>query len=507
MSSERAYPTALAPAVPVASDTLLLASSLAVLLLSTADTGVIAGATRACWLGVFCLLCATNLGSATSAYVAAATLYGTRKLDGWGSPLERPDNFALMLLVGALAIAATQRASPARRQTSARLTAKAEYAAALFVAYGLVQGAAFGILNRWIFAWFMRAFGIPFVIYILLRRAALGVREVRAFATGITILTAYAAAFTILEKFRLEGYVLPPWIGEENASSSMLAASYRMGGLMMQYEWNGYLLGLGLCLTVLAARLRGRSTPWDAVVVGMTLVALALTLTRGAWLATALAGAVLMARPAGTPAATALKRTVLVFGIVTAAIGLTVAAPRSLQERAGDSDTMYFRFTVWATAGRVAAAHPLTGVGFTKFPTYAPDYLQTVGDRAPQSLLADEEGVSVHNTLIEVAVEFGLIGLALYVPAVLWQFWLAYGAMKTRWGGYGGAWVIALGVTYFINGQFVFAHELVVNVIYYATLGMLAGARTLHAPQPGADVLSAHEGDRYVRAYTSLPVR
>ncbi|MEU6536507.1 O-antigen ligase family protein [Streptomyces sp. NPDC047000] len=151
------------------------------------------------------------------------------------------------------------------------------------------------------------------------------------------------------------------------------------------------------------------------------LVPLALSFSRGAWIATAV-GCLAQLALAG------LRRAVKVVAVVVAAgvvlVGGAGVGTERLQERLGSigqvadapDQSVVDRYSLWAAAAGMWREHPLTGVGLKDFPEYRDGY-------APLALSSgsDTEGagaafrrqplLSPHNMYLLVLGEQGLIGL------------------------------------------------------------------------------------------------
>ena len=91
------------------------------------------------------------------------------------------------------------------------------------------------------------------------------------------------------------------------------------------------------------------------------------------------------------------------------------------------------RVRIWATAGRVIAAHPLTGVGVRGFRYAYPAYAQ------PGDAFVDDDGgtgaAHAHQLVLEVLSETGVIGLALWLAgacAALRAWWRAAPGARER---------------------------------------------------------------------------
>lgn len=190
---------------------------------------------------------------------------------------------------------------------------------------------------------------------------------------------------------------------------------------------DGRIIGFGIIATAnYAAMLMGAVALWLSqldipdrgwsvlrwVAVGFPLVFIALTQSRGTWLAL---GACVLLMPLWRP-----ERTVrwLALGILALAIVALVAAAAGwtvLLER-GTS----LRPDLFAQAGQLVAAHPFGGLGLGE-----PFTLWVKG----------QPYVHTHNVLTQVAVELGLPGLLLAVAVwlpVAWQGWRHRGSPQGR---------------------------------------------------------------------------
>lgn len=144
----------------------------------------------------------------------------------------------------------------------------------------------------------------------------------------------------------------------------------------------------------------------------LVVAALALTLSRGAWLGAA-AGLAVYLWLSGT----ALPRRRAVFLIALAAAAVLVAAV-ILRPTAKASDSA--RWALWESVARSVPRHPWLGTG--------PDSIQTVlrkerTDGFIRALGPTKSQVSAHNDLLQILVTLGLAGLAAYL-------WLLAGAWR-----------------------------------------------------------------------------
>jgi O-antigen ligase len=184
----------------------------------------------------------------------------------------------------------------------------------------------------------------------------------------------------------------------------------------------GALLGYGIVVTLaLGLALRGRARTALVALAGALVVPLGLSLSRGAWIATA--AAVLLTLlvfnwRAALAAGCALGLAVAVASLRDSATG-TAGNERltSIVSSGNEPDrSVRDRYALWSAAGAMWADHPILGVGMKDFATYRDSY-------APMALSAgsdvDDRGsgfrreplLSAHNQYLMVAAEQGTVGI------------------------------------------------------------------------------------------------
>jgi O-antigen ligase len=209
----------------------------------------------------------------------------------------------------------------------------------------------------------------------------------------------------------------------------------------------GALIGYGLIVTLaLGLALRGRARIALLAAAAFEVAPLGLTLSRGAWIATVCAVAVLLTIFSWRLAAALTATAALVVAVVvsTAAGGgdrssgtvderLTSIVSSGSQPDRSVAD----RYALWRTAGGIWADHPVLGVGLKDFAVYRDSY-------APMSLSAGSDvgqsgsGVSrepllsAHNQYLMVASEQGTVGILAFGGLLAT---LALGALRRRRSG------------------------------------------------------------------------
>ncbi len=113
----------------------------------------------------------------------------------------------------------------------------------------------------------------------------------------------------------------------------------------------------------------------------------------------------------------AVFATVLVLGVVWAA-----ATSSSNLDRIRHIGTGNGRVDLWTIALRMGSAHPVNGVGLAGFPDASADYLRRPGrlqsGRVGAQLVLDKPH-EAHNSYLQLFAETGIVGLALFIGAVM----------------------------------------------------------------------------------------
>jgi O-antigen ligase len=246
----------------------------------------------------------------------------------------------------------------------------------------------------------------------------------------------------------------------------------RARGPFLQPVANGAALNI-LGLIALDAYGRGRLHGLSAIllIVGLPLAILA-TLTRSVWLGFGLTTVLLFRWTASRR----VRRVCWAFLFSGAVALLLVAAGKASEEADGrltDGETVNFRLAAYEAGWTMFEERPFLGWGASRVQTELADRIE--GFRG--------EVFVVHNTYLEILLEHGLLGFALYV-------WLAISLMHV--GRYAGAserypankaflrgirgrtlWLFLLSV-YFINAMFVVMNYQFVNGLLFTIGGVLA---------------------------------
>jgi putative inorganic carbon (HCO3(-)) transporter len=241
-------------------------------------------------------------------------------------------------------------------------------------------------------------------------------RRARWFATALFIALTAVAALSIVqvatcggERLTAKALGLPPVL------SSFFGKCHRAHGFYSIYMTLGGVLAMVLVLTLPRLMyLRHRAAAAAAWLVGA--VGFALTLVRGAWVGFGVGVAVLVC--------TVRRQTVIFVGLLLVAAAV-LSVPAVFQRVLSFVDvtdpTARERVAMIYTGVALLREHPIVGIGPGQvkrlYPQYAPAY-------------AVRKNTShVHNTPLQIAVERGLVGMALW----LWVFGAFFARVLAIW--------------------------------------------------------------------------
>src|SRR5271155_904802 len=311
-------------------------------------------------------------------------------------------------------------------------------------------------------------FIVPFTLFHL---AALIFREERRlerFELFAVVVLAYLSFTSIAFLVGAKSLIFPRFILDESLGYHV----DRARGPLLQAVANGVSLNL-LGVLALHAVLRGRIRGLKAAVLLASLpVAILATMTRAVWLSFAVSVMVLIFR-------THNRRLRLICVAVTmvGTLGLLIALSfddqrRALTERLKESGPLDFRRAVYAAGWEMFLEKPLTGWGINQMPAELARHVSGY----------KEKELYPHNTYLELLVEHGVFGLALYA----WLMWeilrLGRGAVPRaeREGflnlQFHAMWPVLLGI-YWVNAALVVMNYQFVNGLLFTMAGMLAAQR------------------------------
>ncbi len=308
-------------------------------------------------------------------------------------------------------------------------------------------------------------FVVPFCLFHV---GALVFREegsLRRFEFFSLLVLAYlcftAIAFLLNAKF----LIFPRFILDESLGYHV----DRARGPLLQAVANGVSLNL-LGILALHAYLRGRIRGIKApLLLGALPVAILATMTRAVWLSFAVSVGILIVR-SGNRKLRRISAAVALIGMVALLVTLTVDDRRhAISDRLQDSGPVEFRRAVYAGSWEMFLEKPFVGWGINRMPTELARHVSGYRHRE----------LYPHNTYLELLVEHGIAGLALYLW-LMWEIWrLGRGRIPPMERGgflnrqFHSMWPVLMGV-YLVNASLVVMNYQFVNGFLFTLAGMLA---------------------------------
>jgi O-antigen ligase len=313
---------------------------------------------------------------------------------------------------------------------------------------------------------------VPFVLYHLAAYLFDDARSLRHFETFSLIVLGYLSLVAIFFMFDLKALIFPRYILDEGLGIH----ADRARGPFLQAVANGVtlnLLGLVAFNSFRRGRLRGVLALLFLTALPLAIVA---TKTRAVWLS--FAGSILL---------------LLFFSpskrLRRACIGLVIAGSLALLsavacsdgttalcERLEERGPVMFRMAIYQAGWEMFLKKPITGWG-------AVDMQAGLSKRISDF---HQETFFFHNTYLEIAVQYGLVGLVLYLWIVVNLFKLGRKPPGFSTGQsfldteFRALWPLLLGV-YFLNGAFVVMNYQFVNGFLFAVAGLLVAQNRHHA--------------------------
>lgn len=317
-------------------------------------------------------------------------------------------------------------------------------------------------------------FVVPFALFHLAGVVFAEERFLRQFELFALVVLAYLSFTAIAFLVGATELIFPRFI----LDGSLGYHVDRARGPLLQAVANGVSLNL-LGLLALHAFRRQRIRGLKAgILIASLPVAILATMTRAVWLSFTATMVVLMVRSPNRCVRRLCVGLVLAGGVALLVILNFPALRTSLADRLEEKGPVEFRQAVYAGGWQMFLERPLTGWGVNQMPSELARHVS--GYR--------ESVLYPHNTYLEILVEHGLIGLALYVW-LMWELWrLGRGAIpRTERHGFldrqfHSLWPILLGV-YWVNATLVVMNYQFVNGLLFTIAGMLAAQRRRAAVQ------------------------
>jgi O-antigen ligase len=286
----------------------------------------------------------------------------------------------------------------------------------------------------------------------------------RQFETFTLIVLAYLCFVSIAFLVGATALIFPRYILDEGLGIH----ADRARGPFLQAVANGVTLNM-LGLLALDAFRRRRLRGWTAGWLLMSLpLAILATLTRAVWISFA-GSIVLVWRRTSSQRLRRVSRQLMLAGVVALIGVLAFAVMRTtLQDRAEERGPVEIRLAVYQAGWQMFLERPFSGWGVNQMP---PELAHRMSDYHLQAFWP-------HNTYLEILVEHGIAGLALYGWLIVGLFRLGRcpaGARESSIldGEFRKMWPVLVGV-YLLNATFVVMNYQFVNGLLFTLAGMLA---------------------------------
>ncbi len=316
---------------------------------------------------------------------------------------------------------------------------------------------------------------VPFTLFHLAGLVFTQERRFRQFEIFALAVLAYLSFTAIASLAGADSLIFPRFIVDKSLGYQL----DRARGPFLQAVANGMSLNLLGLLAVHAYRRGSVRGSKMVLLLASVPIAILATMTRTVWLSFAATVVALVFLSKEGRVRRACMVLTLVAGMGLAVVVCSTAFLGALSDRVEERGPIDFRAAVYAGSWQMFLERPFTGWGFHQMPANLPRYVSGY----------NESTLYPHNTYLEMLVEQGAAGLALYLW-LMWELWrLARGAVPAgeRRGfldvEFHRMWPILLAV-YWINAATVVMSYQFVNGLLFTIAGMLA------AQQRRAEALS-----------------
>jgi O-antigen ligase len=377
-----------------------------------------------------------------------------------------PDRILLATAIAAVLFNPTFRRRPLPRHPDPAVA----FMAAAF-AFALVSAAASGTLfdRDSAFALVERFGAIPFLLYVAARTAIRTQRQREVVLAGFVVLGGYLGLTALFETLKISPLIIPAYIDDPTIG----ILPDRARGPFLEPATNGLALFACAGASLIAARTwrSGWARSAAVLVAGLCFAGLLFTLTRQVWVAAIVSSLVVALcmprlRPWLVPGALTAAAAVAVLVLTIPGLSETVA------ERRAQQSTIYDRVNLNNAAINAIEAHPLTGVGWQAFRPVTAEYAEL----HPNIPLTAMGGTVVHNLFLAYGADLGLVGLTLWLVALV----LAVGGTLVRRGPPESRpwWALLLGVSLFFGVIAMFEYPQTFSIVLVFLLaGIVRGAQ------------------------------
>ena len=313
-------------------------------------------------------------------------------------------------------------------------------------------------------------FFVPFSLFHLAGLVFREERRLRQFEIFALVVLAYLCFTSIAFLVDAKSLIFPRFILDE----SLGYHADRARGPLLQAVANGVslnLLGVLALHALLRERIRGLRA---AVLLASLPVAILATMTRAVWVSFAVSVGVLIFRSHNRR-----LRLICVAVVIVGVLGLLIALSfddqrRALTDRLRESGPLDFRQAVYAGGWQMFLEKPFAGWGVNQMPGELVRHVSGYKEKGKE--------LDPHNTYLELLVEHGIFGLALY-GWLMWEIWRLGRGPVPRAERHGllnqqfhSMWPVLLGI-YWVNAAVVVMNYQFVNGLLFTMAGMLAAQR------------------------------
>jgi len=314
---------------------------------------------------------------------------------------------------------------------------------------------------------------VPFTLYQLAAHIFNDGRSLRRFETFSLIVLAYLSLTAIFFMLDAKQFIFPRYILDEGLGYH----ADRARGPFLQAVANGVtlnLLGLAALNSFRRRRLRGVLAILFLIALPLAIVA---TKTRAVWLSFALSILVLLFFSPSQRMRRACLCFVLAGSIGLGAVVTFADGHTSLSDRLEERGPVMFRMAIYQAGWEMFLEKPLAGWGAADMQT---ELSKRISD-------FHQEQFFFHNTYLEIVVQYGLVGLLLYVWIVFDLFKLGRRTNQPSFSTdnsfldqeFRDLWPLLLGV-YLLNGSFVVMNYQFVNGFLFTLAGLLVAQNRRH---------------------------
>jgi O-antigen ligase len=260
-------------------------------------------------------------------------------------------------------------------------------------------------------------FAVPFAVFTLAPFAFRTPRDRDIFLGCFVAFGAYVGLTTLFQTLGLDALVFPRFLSDPSVGATLQGLQERARGPFLEAVVNG--VGLYVCAVAAAVSFASWRRRWAraaaAAVIPLCVLGMMFTLTRSIWLGAIVATTLTMMTTRGLrrfllPAAASATVIVLVTLAVMPSFGLR------FDQRSAERRSVWERQNVDAAALTMVSQRPLLGFGLGTFNEQNSDYFPLL----PNTPQVAEQRLGVHNVLLSMASELGLVGATLFVVSFVW---------------------------------------------------------------------------------------